>query len=124
MAVGIEVSNVSGWLTNGDLAVEAGVDFWVSLNVGWFQPGLGVSGRGCVITVSLRFGPLHLRSSLLLAMLEFVWLASEVHLLLLLLGLRNCWFWQGCSLFGAFGVWEVHASCSLVWLPWLPSVCS
>ena len=27
MAVGVEVFNISGWLTNGDLAMEAGVDF-------------------------------------------------------------------------------------------------
>ena len=37
----------------------------MSLSIGWFQLGLRVSGRGFVVRVFLRFGPLLLRSSLL-----------------------------------------------------------
>ena len=50
--------------------------FCVLLSIGWFLLGLGVSGGGCEIGGFLLFGPLLLRSRLLLVMLELVGVLS------------------------------------------------
>ena len=47
----------------GILLLRLELIFCVSLSIGWFQLGLGVSARGCVVGIFLRFGHLPLRSS-------------------------------------------------------------
>ena len=110
-------------MTNGDFAVEAGVDFlgvtehrlvpararseWKRLrSKGISSVGSPASqefstvGNAGVGVVSLRSAPL--------ALPTFATPGFE----------RVFWFGQSYSLSGAFGIWEVHACCSLVWLPW------
>ena len=122
-SVGTEVFNVSGWLRTRDFAVEAGVDFlcvtehrlvparakseWKRLlgkdiSSVWSPASqeFSVVGNAGVGVVSLRSAPL--------ALPTFATSGFE----------RFFWFGQSYSLFGAFGMWEVHASCCLVWLPW------
>ena len=65
--LGVEVPNVGGWLTHGDLALDTDVDF--------LQPGLGVSGLVLGGKILLLFGPRLLRFPLMLVMLVLEWLA-------------------------------------------------
>ena len=75
----------------GILLLRLELIFCVSLSIDWFQLGLGVSGRGCVVGTFLRFGPLPLRSSLQWVTLVLVssalgvllWLCLHVLLLVL-----------------------------------------
>ena len=122
-SVGIEVWNVGGWLTNGDFAVETGVDFlcvtehrlvsararseWRrlrdrSVSSIWSPASheLSAVGNAGVGVVSLRGAPL--------ALPTFATPGFE----------RFFWSWQSCSLYGSFGLSQVYASCCLVWLSW------
>ena len=46
-SIGVEVFNVGGWLTHGDLALETEVDiFWLLLSIGLCLLGFVVSGVG------------------------------------------------------------------------------
>ena len=61
-SVSVEVFNVGGWLTHGDLALETEVDFLAVVEHRLVPARVGVSGLGFVLGVLLLFGPLLLRS--------------------------------------------------------------
>ena len=67
-SMSVEVFNVGGWLTHGDLALETDVDFLLLLSIVWFLLGLGESGLGFVLGVLLLFGLLLLKNLLMLVM--------------------------------------------------------
>ena len=62
-SMSVEVFNVGGWLTHGDLVLEADVDFLAVV-----EHRLGESGLGFVLGVLLLFGLLLLKSLLMLVM--------------------------------------------------------
>ena len=62
--VALEVFNVGGWLTHGDLALEAGVHFLAVV-----EHRFGVNGPGSRVRVLLLSGLLLVRIPLMLVML-------------------------------------------------------
>ena len=78
----LEVFDVGGWLTRGDLALEAGVEFLAVAERRLIQPGLGVGqaqGQGA----GVYFGLQPVRIPHMLVMLR-LGLSAWVHLLLCL----------------------------------------